>query len=248
MPKFGKTWFNGYHFGDDTPVYTNYYNSIHRVPLGFEVRKQLAKSIIFRIRRGNGYAGSTAGRRYQDKFKYFVPSSINNAEGEPSRTNFKTAIDYWHNILSADEKQAYHKRSTKGLHMSGYNLFIREAMRGIYHMFVNRGDPANYDFTLTDFTTDGNWHDLNLSAITPTTARLILLDLDFNVDHKGEAIEFRKKTNSNDKNHAGVDSFENNQDRHKQLCIIPNNSQVCEYKTVSENWNSLNMTICGWWT
>ncbi len=248
MPKFGKTWFNGYYFGDDTPAFTNFYNSIHRIPLGMEVRKQLAKSVIFRIRRGNGHAGSTKGRRYQDKYKYFVPSSINNVESDPYRTNWKTAIDYWQNILTADEKKEYNRRSKKGLRISGYNLFIREAMRGIYKMFVNRGDPANYDFTLTDFTTDGNWHDLDLSGIIPATARALLFEVEIDNNVSNKHAIFKKYGQTNDINHFDAETkLATPHESYMGILAVDGNRKI-SYKIDSSGWSDFDFIVRGWWT
>jgi len=99
------------------------------IPLGFAIRKQIGKAYIYRVRRGNGYYDSVAGKLYQDKMIYFVPSSINNAEGEPSRIVFAAAVLNWKTVLTEEQKTEYNKRASKGMHMSGYNLYIREHMR-----------------------------------------------------------------------------------------------------------------------
>lgn len=96
------------------------------IPLGLRVRKQIGKDIIFRVRRGNGYQGAILGKAYQDRYDYFVPSSINNPESDSIRALLATAVSNWRNVLTTDQKTAYNKRATKGLHMSGYNLYIRE--------------------------------------------------------------------------------------------------------------------------
>jgi len=248
MPKFGKIWFNGYHFGDEKPTYTNFYNSVHRIPLGMEVRKQLAHSIIFRVRRGNGHAGSTKGRRYQDKYKYSVPSSINNVESDPYRTNWKTAIDYWQNILTTEQKAEYNKRATKGLHMSGFNLFIREAMRGIYHMFVDRGDVSDYDFVKTDLTTDGTWRDLDLSAIVPTTARVVFISAHLEGNGVDWAIRFRKNGNTNEINHGGMETIRANVERHRSSIVQIGSDQIIEYNADNQAWATIDLVVRGWWT
>ena len=62
----------------------------------------------------------------QDKFSYFVPSSITNTESEPIRTLFAEAVTNWASSLSDEEKADYNRRASKGLHMAGRNLYIRE--------------------------------------------------------------------------------------------------------------------------
>lgn len=87
------------------------------------------QALIFRVRPGNGHVGSIPGETYQDKMKYFVPPSINNTQGQPARNAFKQAVLNWQTPgLTEDEKIEYNKRAI-GLHMSGYNLYIREYVR-----------------------------------------------------------------------------------------------------------------------
>ena len=130
MPKFGRTWFNGGPFGADELSYTAFNKSIRRIPLGMTVRKQIGKKLIFRCRRGNGHAGSIAGKHYQDKYKYFVPSSINNEEGQPARNALAQAVLNWQTIITQDQKKEYNRRAGKLKAMSGYNLYISEYIKG----------------------------------------------------------------------------------------------------------------------
>ena len=88
-----------------------------------------SRAVTFRIRRGNGAAGSILGKRIQDKYKYFVPSSINNAEGQDARDAFAQAVSNWQTVLTDSQKVEYNRRANKGLHMSGYNLYIREYVK-----------------------------------------------------------------------------------------------------------------------
>jgi len=124
MPRFGQAWFSGELFGDKKLAPSNYKNSIHRVSLGFAVRRQFRKEIIFRVRRGSGYYGSILGELYQDKYKYFVPSSINNVEGAAARTALATAVYNWKNVLDEATKQEYHRAAARKGHMSGYNFYV----------------------------------------------------------------------------------------------------------------------------
>jgi len=103
-------------------------HSIGRNPLGQIVRKSIDKRVTFRNRTGNGHQDSILGKKYQEKFKYTVPSSINNVESADERILFASAVAYWKNTLSSAEKKAYNIRANHGLNMSGYNLFIREVL------------------------------------------------------------------------------------------------------------------------
>jgi len=138
MPKYGQAWYSGELYGDKKLAPSNFKSSIHRVPLGFLVRKvfrctdwrkihgpkDTSRALIFRVRRGNGYFSSIPGELYQDKYRYFVPSSINNPQGAAARTAFATAVYNWKNVLDEATKLEYHKAAVKRGKMSGYNLYV----------------------------------------------------------------------------------------------------------------------------
>lgn len=126
MPKFGQDLFNGGRYGTYTRQWIPFKKTIRGVILGSGIRKQLGKRIIFRVRRGNGYFGSTAGVLYQDKYTYFVPSSINHVNGQGAREALTTAVSDWHYVLTDAQKAEYNRRAKKGLRMSGFNLYIKE--------------------------------------------------------------------------------------------------------------------------
>jgi len=128
--KFGQIRFGIEYFGKGRARRIDYKRSYLGVPLGLGVRKQLGRKIIFRIRRGNGYFGSKLGVRYQDKYRYVVPSSINNPQGQTARDKLKQAVYNWKNVLTEEEKKRYNERATKNYNMSGYNLYIREYIKG----------------------------------------------------------------------------------------------------------------------
>jgi len=109
----------------------NYNNLFYGgVPVGIEVKKQIGHHTIFRCRRGNGFFGSVAGKHYQDKYPYFVPSSINNTESDAQRALLAAGVSYWKNTLSAEEQAEYNKKASRNYRMSGYNLFMREVLTG----------------------------------------------------------------------------------------------------------------------
>lgn len=101
-----------------------------KVPLGISIRKSIAKLFTFRVRRGNGEYGAKKGALYQDQYRYFVPSSINNNQSANVRDHFKTAVSNWRHVLTPLEKQAYNARANAHGAMSGYNLYISEYIKG----------------------------------------------------------------------------------------------------------------------
>jgi len=128
MPRFGQAWFNGGYFGDKVLAYTPFKGSIKRIPLGFKIRRDFGKQIIFRVMTGNGYYGTKEGEKIQQKYKYFVPSSINNPEGAASRAKFAAAVASWQGMTN-EQKANYNLRASYKNALSGYNLYIKEYMR-----------------------------------------------------------------------------------------------------------------------
>ena len=248
MPLFKKLHFGEGPFGPFHLPKINYKIAYRRKELGTQVRKQLNHEIIYRVRPGNGHAGAIAGVVYQDKYKYVVPSSINNVESDPNRIHLAAAVDYWKNILTTEEKQAYNDEVSHGLNMSGYNLFMKKAMLGEIGMFVDRGDPAAIDFDKDDLTADDAWHDLSLTAIIPTIARAVLLEVDIEAGHTDKEVIFRENGNTNDINHTGAITKTNNKDQHKTCIVAVGSDRIIEYKASTETWTTINIVVRGWWT
>lgn len=98
------------------------------IPLGIQVQKQLGKEVIYRLRHGNGFFGAQIGITYQDKYDYFVPSSITNAEGQHSRDVFSAAIAAWQ-ALPEEIKDLWRAKERYSLPRIGYNLFVSDYMK-----------------------------------------------------------------------------------------------------------------------
>ena len=216
--------------------------------LGITIRGSIGKNKIFRVRRGNGYYTSKLGTFYQDQYNYFVPASINNVQSEPQRRQWTAAVSKWKYDLTATQKKTYNKRATKGLRMTGFNLFMREAMKGLVQMYVDRGDPAAYDYAKTDLTLDGAWHDLNLSALVAIGAKAVFIIGHVLGAGAEWAIIFRKKGNTNEINHGGMQTLRANVTRHRSSIVALDSDRVIQYKADNQAWTTLDLAIRGWWT
>lgn len=128
MAKFGQFKFSEAQFGSKYVPGETRNRTYRSIPLGLTVRRQINKEVIYRSRTGNNNYGAPLGRAIQDKYNYFVPSSINNVESAASRTKWAGAVLKWQTVLTDAEKKAYNKRAHHRLRMSGYNLFMREEM------------------------------------------------------------------------------------------------------------------------
>ena len=139
MPKFGWCKFAEDKFGNRTRYNDYKYKMFGNIPLGMEVRRTIGKktgdisqAVTYRVRRGNGSWGAVSGKKYQDKYKYTAAMAAIDNTPAPNKTKFASAVAYWQNTLSDEAKKRYHKRATKRLCMSGYNLFIREVMKDVF--------------------------------------------------------------------------------------------------------------------
>lgn len=85
---------------------------------------------IFQSRIGNGHYGSILGKRYYQRVPYKVPWPNGNPAAATARTALAQAVLNWQTVLTEEQKIEYNKRAAHGLRMSGYNLYIRECMKG----------------------------------------------------------------------------------------------------------------------
>lgn len=120
----GSFWMNGGYCSGKPLAPGRPRQSIARIPLGVIVRKQIGKHVIFRFRKGNGVAGSSNDLHYQDKYKYFVPSSINNEKGLAARVACKEAVNNWKTVLTDEQKAEWNRKAFAHYPLSGYNLYL----------------------------------------------------------------------------------------------------------------------------
>jgi len=117
--KYGKGWI-------DWP------RSYAGLPLGLAVHGQIGWEYIYEVVTGNGYYGTVIGQKYQKKFKYKVPSSINNAHGQASRDLFTTANSNWFNVLTDAERKFWNDKATHQGGVYGRNLYVKEYIESNY--------------------------------------------------------------------------------------------------------------------
>lgn len=116
--------------------------------------------------------------------------------------------------------------------------------------YVDRGDPAAWDFTSGSFTKDSAYHDLDLSSILPSEAanQLVHLVVQVNTTIAGSGIYFRKKGLTNGYNVGGVNSAENAKLHTEDIWVRCNESRVVQYfVTTGYTWTNLDVLVRGWW-
>ena len=121
---------------------------------------------------------------------------------------------------------------------------------GVNMKYVDRGDPAAYDFDQTVLVTDGAWHDLNLSSIVPAEGASHLVHLCFNIvdDSAGKYIQFREKGNSNAYNVLDLINQVANFPIIYDGFVLMDSSRVIEYRCSNTVFTTLGIVVRGWWT
>lgn len=116
-----------------------------------------------------------------------------------------------------------------------------------YPRFVDRGDPADHDYRTGDLTTDGAWHDMDLSGIVPAGARAVTLRVWLMDNLTAQAFVFRTNGNANAYNAAVVRLQAANTRISQDKIIALDANRVIEYFASNTVWNEYYITVKGWW-
>jgi hypothetical protein len=115
------------------------------------------------------------------------------------------------------------------------------------HSFIDRGDPAAYDFTKANLTLDGYYHDLDLSAIVPAEARAVLLRTRIRSTTVNAYIRLKKKGNVNDYNVSQSIQYLASAYISAELTQPIGTDGLLELWGSSEPWNNVDIVVKGWW-
>jgi len=114
--------------------------------------------------------------------------------------------------------------------------------------FVDRGDPAAYDFTLADFTTDDNIHELDLSAIISGNASAVVIRLRIEDDLVDSFVLLRKQGNTNSINCSVATTMVANTVIENDLVVAIGPNKKIEYRTTNTTFAKIDFIIKGWLT
>jgi hypothetical protein len=113
--------------------------------------------------------------------------------------------------------------------------------------FHDRGDPSAYDYTVSDFTTDGTWRDKDISGIVGAGKRLVLLRVTINYTVAATAFQLRENGNSNGHNAAVLVTHVANIPLYSDVWVMTDSSGVIEYKGDNVTFTTINVLVRGWW-
>lgn len=115
-------------------------------------------------------------------------------------------------------------------------------------IYVDRGDPTGYDFTLPNFTTDLNWHDLNLSAIVPAEGanHLVHIKCNISAETAGLLFQLRKKGNTSVYNAATQRVQVVGPTISMNIFVMCNENRIIQYQGANAAFTSINFVVRGW--
>lgn len=118
---------------------------------------------------------------------------------------------------------------------------------GILKGFVDRGDPAAYDFTEATMTTDGTWRDMDLSAIVPSGAKAVTLRISAQDGAVSNYVRFREKGNTNAYNVSMVRTQAIDVYANADVVIKLGPARVIEYYGSNTTFTNIGVLVKGWW-
>jgi len=112
--------------------------------------------------------------------------------------------------------------------------------------FIDRGDPAVYDFTQATLTTDDTWQDLDLSTIIPAGAKAVILRVCVNNSTPETGIYFRKKGNVNAINMGQILAQTSNVWNESDIIVALDSTRHIEYNATNTTWAGILILVKGW--
>lgn len=114
-------------------------------------------------------------------------------------------------------------------------------------VFVNRGDPALWDFEDADFVTDGTWQEMDLSGIIPLGTKAIAVWCYVLDDLVDSYIQFKTRGNDNNINSSQLRTQVANIIMSADLIIIPNPDRLIQFRASDTSFTNIRFIVKGWW-
>lgn len=112
--------------------------------------------------------------------------------------------------------------------------------------YIDRGDVIGYDFSLPIFTTDGDWHTLSLSAIVPTGAKIVHINLGLESPTSAARAYFRNSA-FNSAYNALKSRIQAPNTRYMAEGLITLDANRClEYELEPTTWTRIDLCVRGW--
>lgn len=118
------------------------------------------------------------------------------------------------------------------------------------YSYIDRGDPAVSDYAIGDFTKDGTWHELDLSAIVPENAQAINATIAIRADSVAASFMLRRPGNVNSEAVSRITTQVANGINIADLVYAVDADRKIDYQLTPDfiaTWNTIDFTIKGWW-
>lgn len=116
------------------------------------------------------------------------------------------------------------------------------------HRYVDKGDLAAWDYQIGDFTVGSGWHTLDISAKVGAAERLVLLRMQIKSAAGGKEMRLRTNGNSNEFNMQSMFTHDNTLYYRDDVWVKTDANGVIEYWIISTTWNTINMSVRGYFT
>lgn len=137
------------------------------------------------------------------------------------------------------------RRKTTYVPLEGYELANKRYVDSTG--LINRDNINDWDFTESDLTTDGNWHDLDLREIVPEGAYAVMLDLRVKDDAIDSELLFRKDDDANSFSQKGVRTQVVNQYNEATRIIFCNSDRIIQYMGSNVTFTEIDVMVAGWY-
>lgn len=130
-----------------------------------------------------------------------------------------------------------------------FDIVLNMVWNDIYAkgIFRHRGDPTDYDYEKTDFTTDGTWHELDLSSIVPENAKGVTLALRIRTSTINRAASFRRAGQAQPFNSARFTTQVADQVFTGDIIVAVDANRKIEYNFSNITWDLIYVTVKNWW-
>ena len=114
-------------------------------------------------------------------------------------------------------------------------------------IFIDRGDPIVADFSIGDFTLDGNVHFLDLSGIVSAGAKAVTFQSHLECVVPNVRVQLFRAGNLNATNRSEAIVQIANQDWYQEMLVACNEARNIAYRFTFAPWTITDFTIKGWW-
>lgn len=120
------------------------------------------------------------------------------------------------------------------------------AQIGIPPVFIDRGDPNDWDLTNLDMVMDNTWRTWDLSAIVPAGASAVSLNIRGRHFTPGKELAFAENGNINYHNSVGLRTMVGSLYIYTNSIVKIDSNRCIQYKAMAPNWQDIKVCVQGW--